>query len=252
MYREIFEDYNNCGKNQFIAEWKEDSIHNILTYFKISTLHPTFSRIYYDGDARYFHTHFPEKGKTYAERGDIMVSFFTPYKYAIQKAIGETYNKGNIEDLEKLLELKDTNKLREVNQKFEWFAQNYMKRGNILLLPPKKPDGRMNPNKYKCSQDRIDKAILECFPDGALAKYFDSEEALNKWILDEHLEVLFNEKKISKENIFSLVSEIGFKRYEEMELDEIFAYIDKVKEIIIYRDRLLDISKSIELIKNSM
>ena len=171
MYKAIFDDYNECKKNKFIAQWSDNAIWNMLTYLKIGTLHPTFSRIYYDGDARYFYTHQREKGREFAERGDIMVSFFTPYKYALKKATGVTYHKSNIADLDKLLSLVDSSNLSEVNQEFMWFAKNYMNRGNILLLPPKTPDGRMNCNRYICSEDRIDNSLLECFEGGKLSKY---------------------------------------------------------------------------------
>lgn len=245
MYKEIFEDFNKLNFDISVS-LSENPIINILNYFKIGTyvnLSNINNRIRFDGDAQYVYYHSKIENKVqrklYAKRADTMISFFTPYKYAILKKYGKMYTKTE-DDLNELLCLANDGSYNEVNSHFKKFAELYQSPGNIIILPDpcKCIDGRMNCRKCGCSEDRIDKAIYECFEGGLLNKYFNNEQELKTWILQERLDSLFIDNSIRKEMLIPFTKEHPFIKYENMSLEEIYDFINKSVELINIRKSL--------------
>lgn len=207
-------------------------------------------REHYDGDSYYFYRNENNlktntEKKLFAIRGDTMISFFTPYKMAIKRKIGLVYNK-DLDCLNELIRKKDEAGYKDVNREFERFINLYHSRGNLLLLPERVNNiqARMNPDRYACSEDRIDKSLYECFPGGKLSKYFENKIGkVQEWVKEEHLEMLF-EGEIVRENIIKFTSlDIG-KYYKDMSAEDIYDFIDKMVGIIEERNIYFNINKS--------
>lgn len=230
MYKFIFEDYKKCRIKMFNPIYnRDDDIENILNYFKISSYHKSVCRKKYDGDARYFFTYGTESQRNAYFNGDTMVSFYTPYKRAILLETGNLYHKSVPAHLDLLIDRININGYDRANEKFRLFAHLYHTRGNLLFLPNRK----MNCKKFHVSEDRIDKALSECFAGGRLSEFFGNDEALEEWIKKEHLDVCFTNEIISKENICR--NEIS-NPYSDMDKNELYSYIDWIIEIISKRN----------------
>ena len=243
MYAEIFENFNNLNFD-FKVQMNENPIINILNYFKICTyinMGNINNRVKFDGDAQYVYSNSTLKNdkarKQFAKRADTMVSFFTPYKYAISKKYKKTYYKTE-EFIDELLRYASSGEYEEVNSHFSEFAELYQDSGNIILLPdPKNCDGRMNCLKYNCSEDRIDKAVFECFDSGKLNKYFKNKIELKKWISEQGLNSLFK-NNIEKDEIVPFTNTNPFVNYKNMTLNEIYDYVDKTVNLIKLRNNI--------------
>jgi len=268
------------SKSKFLEEFKELSfcnnkndgntfVLNILKDFlNCNLIYETFwgDRLNYDSDTFYFKKVFEALGyenrkitKTVL-RADTMVSFWTPYSIALSKAYltpnnGKRYIKSNNLHLNELITMieKGDSRYTEVNEKFNEFASIYHTSGNILFLPPRNPDGRMNNLRYSYSEDRIDKSILECFPGKVLSIYFgdESDECqqlhnLQRWIISEKLEWLFcrdgkvNEKEILESSLLPINKNKQYDSYLQMSDNELlYNYIDEISNFIKFRSKLI-------------
>ena len=190
-------------------------------------------RLMHDKDAVYYLS----KGLSPKEslRGDTIVSFWTPYKRLLTLEVGKNVNK-NVDGLKSLIiETNSNEKIKELNKRIQEFAQLYYTAGNFMLLPEGKR--RMNNQRYQVAEDRIDLTLYQCFNGGKLAKFFENDTALEKWIQDEHLDSVFINKVIDKENIDWFVEP---KKISVMNADEVYAYLDRAIQFIQHRNQLPD------------
>ena len=240
----------------------ESEVQNLLEYYKIFELINVGSdRKKYDGDAVFFNSIFDESSECL--RGDILVSFWTPYSTRLgkEKIRGLWLNKfkrytKNYSNIKKLMERKGECEIKSINEKFECIARAYWSRGNLLLLP----DRKMNNEKYINYEDRLDMVLKECFKNGDLAGYFKNDNELKDWIKKEHLVCMFDkeffalniesilqgkyEEKnelIKKTNVVNLLAQcpdnnICKKRFKDMEEVEIDNYINNMAKVIAYRN----------------
>lgn len=137
---------------------------------------------------------------------------------------------GGIKNLVLIWENDYTDKIRKINKNLEEFAKIYYSKGNYMLLPARK----MNLQRYRIAEDRIDITLYECFDKGTLSKFFNSNEDLYSWIIEEKLEWMF-EDKVSKENIKWLTKESKPKWISEMSTDEIYEYINNA--VLLIKER---------------
>lgn len=236
ILKEIFENYRKYDKRKFTPEYiDKDPIVNILTFFKIYEIEGRrLSRIKYDGDAYYFYKLYNDS--KVALRGDTMISFWTIYKYALKIATGRICNKSS-STFDELIAKRNESGYKEVNDKFSKFAELYYTPGNFILLPPPFPDGRMNNNRYRCSEDRIDKSLLECFNGGTLSKYFgDDKEQLKEWIKDQKLDSIFKKGILEKDKIIPFNLKNPYIYYSNMNETEINEFLVNVEKLIKYRN----------------
>lgn len=242
MYKEVFDNFNNLNFD-FKVEINEDPIVNILLYFKIASyinMGNLNNRVKFDADAQYVFTHLSEPNKfvrkKFAQRADIMVSFFTPYKYAIKKEHSKTYHKTEA-DINILIEKAKSKEYEKVNTQFREFAEIYQDVGNIIILPDQSnlPKKCMNVNKFQCSEDKIDKALLECLDSGKLCEYFENDDAVISWIKEETLDCLLDENN----SILPLTTTSLIKSYSQMRPEEIYQYITETVNLIKLRNKRL-------------
>ena len=246
--RGMIEIYNKTTDGAFETDYIEDDpITHVLTYFKIGAdlkrKGKGIPRLLYDADAIYFNSQL--KDPVAALFGDTMISFFTPYREALTRAgkvssvTGKPYGK-NYLDLCELLKNKDDTGYKDVNDNFRPFAEVYHTKGNFLFLPARK----MNNDRYSYTRDRIDKSLHECFPGGALSKYFRSEnEKLFEWIKKEKLdtELLFTDGVINKDSIVPLTGvDLQMNYFEMAKRGVLSKYIHNVIELIEERNRTID------------
>lgn len=74
-----------------------------------------------------------------------------------------------------------------------------LERENVFILPQRWLNSARGIKYY----DYVPKFLLECFPDGEFARCFRDEDALVKWIQEEHLEGFFD-GDIAPENLKDL------------------------------------------------
>ncbi|WP_310603712.1 hypothetical protein [Anaerosporobacter sp.] len=189
-------------------------------------------RLEYDCDAYYYN-----KIRKYSEfealYSDTMVSFWTPYKLALYQNTGWSYSKSktSLEQLIKQINCGNKGCL-EVNKKFESFAKVYYTKGNFMLLP----DRKMNNDRNKICEDRIDETLYQCFEGGLLSKYFNGDDSLRKWVEEQNLYSLFITKDIKRENIIPFSTPNVFTSFY-MSIDQICEYIGKATEVIKARNQ---------------
>ena len=228
-------------------------IENIINYFSAFNILKHNSekegkfpdRLQYDCDA-FFYKNYAIKndGEKYSDEdalcGDVMFSFWQPYKAALKLKTGYDYHKTttyNGQDCWKpdwsLCKLqKDTKKIgssiTEVNSAFFDFAKICYTRGNFICLPS---DGMNCQRGISPLEDRMDEALYECFAGGTLSKYFSNDnEKLKSWILNEKLSVFFSLERIQKKYILPLIGE--FKSFSKMTFEEICEYVNAAVYII--------------------
>ena len=221
LIKGIFDDYIKESRPEFMPENSDDPLIRLLNYYRICAdviqRKGHLPRTTYDADARYYFTlegHTAYGNKKRALRGDIMVSFWTPYNAALmekgltppdpdKKSFGKCF-----EDIDFLIANAEEDGFREVNRGFRLFAEVYHSPGNFLFLPPPDPDGRMNNVRYSCSKDKIDETLYHCFSgsDRKLAKYFGTDKALYDWIREQNLNsgLLFKNKEVARDKIICL------------------------------------------------
>ncbi|MGL5152138.1 MAG: hypothetical protein ACRC7N_16410 [Clostridium sp.] len=248
MYEYMFKKFKKEKNPFFDDSIPTDSLEVVLKYLSMSSIKQNLLREHYDGDSYYFFRNenniknHKEK-KLFSYRGDTMISFFTPYKWAIKNKTGITYNKNQI-DLYELIKNKNKDYYLDVNIHFYKFANLYHSRGNLILLPKNLENipARMNPDRYSCSEDRIDKSLYECFPGGILSKYFENNlQKVQEWIKKEHLEMFFK-GDISKENIIKFTSLNEARYYRKMSTQDIYTFINHMVDIIEKRNEYFAIT----------
>ena len=172
----------------------------LLRYYKEDI--PNEPRFLYDSDAVYFYN-FDEKIKSLnndwerkdlAERGDIMTSIWAPLTYYLGlNKEGKIIAKNNT-GIGKILP-KDETRNNEKLTIFNYLAEHYASRGNLLLLPNMTNQAgkrNLNPDKFMMSEDKLDQFLYYCFK-GNLKEYFKDEKNLVEWIYSENLECMFSQ-----------------------------------------------------------
>lgn len=238
----------------------------LMRYYKDDI--PKSPRFLYDSDAVYFYN-FDKKIKSLkddrerrdlAERGDIMTSIWTPLTYYLKlNKDGKIIAKNNAGIDVVLSNFKKGSKKFAI---FNYLAEHYASRGNLLLLPNmtnQSAKRNLNPDKFMISEDKLDQFLYYCF-NGNLYEYFDSnEENLVEWIYSENLECMFfqgffqysldeienrkvvidrNDIEIKENNIQQLTdnSNISKYKYRDFSPDDWKTYFDRLNKVIAYRN----------------
>ena len=238
----------------------------LMRYYKDDI--PKSPRFLYDSDAVYFFN-FDEKIKKLnndwqkrdlAERGDIMTSIWTPLTYYLKlNKDGKIIAKNNA-SINIILPKGEAGN----NEKFTLFnylAEHYASRGNLLLLPNmtnKAGKRNLNPDKFMMSEDKLDQFLYYCFK-GNLMEYFNDEKNLVEWIYSENLECMFSQDffqhslseiengevkleqknlKIKVENLQALLdnAEISEYKYRNFSPKDWETYFDRLNKVIAYRN----------------
>ena len=237
----------------------------LLRYYKEDI--PTVPRFLYDSDAVYFYN-FDEKIKSLnndlerrdlAERGDIMTSIWAPLTYCLSLNDGKIIAKNNA-SIDIILPKGEVGN----NEKFTLFnylAEHYASRGNLLLLPNMTNQAgirNLNPDKFMTSEDKLDQFLYYCFK-GNLMEYFNDEKNLVEWIYSENLECMFlqgffqhslseiengkvviDQKNlaITVENLQPLIdnAEVSEYKYRDFSLEDWKTYFDRLNKVIAYRN----------------
>lgn len=212
-------------------------------------------RLRFDCDAYYYKNLVKKQdGTEYtnneALHGDTMVSFWQPYKLAINLMHEENINKDKA-CLSSLIK-NEQKYITDINNSFGGlfsdFARLCYTKGNFLLLPN---GGRRMQSRGGVYEDRIDVSILECFPEikmqtgkikkGTYSKYFSNDFPLEKWIKDQKLDFVFLNGVISAETLVPF-NDPPFIR---------FFYKNKHFIAAMTKEQLKTyLTKSIDLIKN--
>ena len=237
----------------------------LLRYYKEDI--PTVPRFLYDSDAVYFYN-FDEKIKSLnndlerrdlAERGDIMTSIWAPVTYCLSLNDGKIIAQNNA-SIDIILPKGEVGN----NEKFTLFnylAEHYASRGNLLLLPNMTNQAgirNLNPDKFMTSEDKLDQFLYYCFK-GNLMEYFNDEKNLVEWIYSENLECMFlqgffqhslseiengkvviDQKNlaITVENLQPLIdnAEVSEYKYRDFSLEDWKTYFDRLNKVIAYRN----------------
>lgn len=238
----------------------------LLRYYKEDI--PTVPRFLYDSDAVYFYN-FDEKIKSLnndlerrdlAERGDIMTSIWAPLTYCLSLNDGKIIAKNNT-GIGKILP-KDETRNNEKLTIFNYLAEHYASRGNLLLLPNMTNQAgkrNLNPDKFMMSEDKLDQFLYYCF-EGNLLEYFNNDKKnLVDWIYSENLECMFSKDffqhslsdikngkvaidqkslEITVENLQPLIddAEISEYKYRDFSSEDWKTYFDRLNKVIAYRN----------------
>ena len=238
----------------------------LLRYYKEDI--PNEPRFLYDSDAVYFYN-FDEKIKSLnndwerkdlAERGDIMTSIWAPLTYYLGlNKEGKIIAKNNT-GIGKILP-KDETRNNEKLTIFNYLAEHYASRGNLLLLPNMTNQvgkRNLNPDKFMMTEDKLDQFLYYCFK-GNLKEYFKDEKNLVEWIYSENLECMFsqdffqhslseiengtvaidrNNIEIKENNIQRLIDkfEISDYKYRDFSSEDWKTYFDRLNKVIAYRN----------------
>lgn len=238
----------------------------LLRYYKEDI--PNEPRFLYDSDAVHFYN-FDEKIKSLnndwerkdlAERGDIMTSIWAPLTYYLGlNKEGKIIAKNNT-GIGKILP-KDETRNNEKLTIFNYLAEHYASRGNLLLLPNMTNQAgkrNLNPDKFMMSEDKLDQFLYYCFK-GNLKEYFKDEKNLVEWIYSENLECMFsqdffqhslseiengtvaidrNNIEIKENNIQRLIDkfEISGYKYRDFSSEDWKTYFDRLNKVIAYRN----------------
>ena len=148
---------------------------------------------------------------------------------------GEVLHKCN-NPFDELIAKRNDPGFKETNDIFIEFAEHSCCQGNYMLLPHRD----MNADRYRCSQDRIDKSLFECFPGGKLAKYFgnipeEQMENLVEWIKSQKLDYMFENGITERDKIIPFNKNNPYVPYEIMTKEELREFIDSAVAFIAYR-----------------
>ena len=223
----------------------------------------------FDSDAVYFYNFDEEikkldsdwERRDLAERGDIMTSIWTPLTYYLGLNTEGKIIAKNSAGIDKILP-NDETRNKEKLTIFNYLAEHYASRGNLLLLPNmtnKAGKRNLNPDKFMMSEDKLDQFLYYCFK-GKLYEYFNSnEENLVEWIYSENLECMFSkgffqhslceiesgEVKLEQKNLEIKVenlqplldnAEISKYKYRDFLPDDWKTYFDRLNKVIAYRN----------------
>ena len=211
-------------KNYPEIKYTEDKpVESILRYFQAGCVlseQNKFIRLKHDCDAYFYED----------ENGDVMFSFWQPYKWALYQETGFSYSK-TTNSLKHLLNRIDNQKIKSINKKFNNFAKLCYTKGNFILLPD-----RAMQKRGILYEDRIDETLYECFANGVFEKHFKNI-TIEEWIKREKLELLFHKNIINKDSIVPIIKPKKFTNFC-MSLYQIYNYIDKAVDIIKSRTEL--------------
>ena len=240
----------------------------LLRYYREDI--PNIPRFLYDSDAVYFY-HFDEKissfensweKKDFAECGDIMTSIWAPLTYYLGlnkdgKIIAK--NNANIDGI-----LSNYRKNSEKFALFNYLAEHYASRGNLLLLPNMRNlagKRNLNPDKFMASEDKLDQFLYYCF-EGNLLEYFNNDkENLVEWIYSENLECMFSQDffqhslsdikngkvaidqkklEITVKKLQPLIDnvEVSEYKYRSFSKKDWKTYFDRLNKVIAYRNEI--------------
>lgn len=247
------------------CEGDNSGLKMLLRYYRDHI--PNTPRYLYDSDAVYFY-HFDEtisslenswEKKDFAERGDIMTSIWAPLTYYLGlnkdgKIIAK--NNANIDGI-----LSNYRKNSEKFALFNYLAEHYASRGNLILLPNMRNSAgkrNLNPDKFMASEDKLDQFLYYCFK-GNLMEYFIDETNLVEWIYSENLECMFSkdffshslseiesgkvivDKKnleITVKNLQPLLDNVKVPdyKYRNFSSKDWKTYFDRLNKVIAYRN----------------
>ena len=225
-YVDILKEVN---KNE---DWEYDE-NNRINNFLYHRLFDGRDRLKYDCDAYYY------KKIGYSNldalHADTMVSFWMPYKSRLDK-IGLNIQISDKDAIRKLINLdyKEKDDIMKLNNNsyIMRFAKIVYTKGNFMRLPLNKKfkqEGRemQGRGSFDFVCDEIDWTLKQCHNGGVYFKYFDYDESkVSEWIKREKLEVANS----------AFLSSNLYKLYQDMEDDEFYEYLDKVIELIEYRN----------------
>ena len=251
-----------------LVDYKGNSgLEMLLRYYKEDI--PKAPRFLYDSDAVYFYNMDEEiksldnewERRDLAERGDIMTSIWTPLTYYLGlNKDGKIIAKNNVSI--KIILPKGEVGNNEKFTLFNYLAEHYASRGNLLLLPNMTNQAgkrNLNPDKFMMSEDKLDQFLYYCF-NGNLYEYFNSNEKnLVEWIYSESLECMFSkdffshslsdiesgkvtvDKKnleITVRNLQPLIDdvEISEYKYRDFSPEDWKTYFDRLNKVIAYRN----------------
>lgn len=236
-----------------------------MRLFELLNIDYSKNRILYDGDAIFFSL----EGNRDCKRGDVLISFWTPFSRYIDcipkggrrnGAYCKTYF-----TISRIIEEKHNRETFKAEcHEFEYLAKSYWSRGNLLYLPDRVRDGKYNMNSDRFFstgiqiEDKVDQTLYHCFENGVLADYFRDNEELIKWIYSEHLECMFIDGffnyslndiakgeiiyptniKIRQANIQNMITDKKCDSYmfSNCKKQEIEEYIRNANKIIAYRN----------------
>ena len=232
MYSSTDPVINLLNYYQIGFDWKKKNGYDKLKFKDYKDKYDEF-RLKYDVDSRYYSIVCNDP--KLALHADTIISFYTPYKTALKRVTGKTFHKYD-NPFDELITNRNKPGFKEVNDKFSDFAAWYHTRGNFMLLPCR----NMNADRYKHSQDRIDKSLYECFPGGKLAKYFgkcaeEQEANLREWIKAQNLDIMFYDGIIERNKIIPFNKNNPFVSYENMTIEELFEFIENAEDFVIKR-----------------
>ncbi len=238
----------------------------LMRYYKDDI--PKSPRFLYDSDAVYFYNFDEEikeldndwQRRDLAERGDIMTSIWTPITYYLDlNKDGKILAKNNA-GIDIVLQNDETRNNEKLTI-FNYLAEHYASRGNLLLLPNmtnKAGKRNLNPDKFMMSEDKLDQFLYYCLK-GKLMEYFNNKKNLVEWVFSESLECMFlqgffqhsleeienrkvaidrNNIEIKENNIQRLIDkfEISDYKYRDFSLEDWKTYFDRLNKVIAYRN----------------
>ena len=238
----------------------------LMRYYKDDI--PKSPRFLYDSDAVYFYNFDEEikeldndwQRRDLAERGDIMTSIWTPITYYLDlNKDGKILAKNNA-GIDIVLQNDETRNNEKLTI-FNYLAEHYASRGNLLLLPNmtnKAGKRNLNPDKFMMSEDKHDQFLYYCLK-GKLMEYFNNKKNLVEWVFSESLECMFlqgffqhsleeienrkvaidrNNIEIKENNIQRLIDkfEISDYKYRDFSLEDWKTYFDRLNKVIAYRN----------------
>lgn len=278
IFKNIQKDFNDKGVTE-LSICFENILKSDCTYvekmlrkmrlFELLNIDYYKNRILYDGDAIFFSLEGDENVD--CKSGDVLVSFWTPFSRYIDGIPNGgrrngAYCKTYFTLSQIIEEMQKSNKLKEECLKFEYLAENYWSRGNLLYFPSGKRNGKhnMNADRFFATgvsiEDKVDQTLYHCFQNEVLADYFDNDnDTLINWIYSEHLECMFIDgffeksieeiqrqkieipckKYIFQKNIQQMIKEKASSSYvfSECGKDKIGEYIDNANKVIAYRNK---------------
>ena len=218
---------------QVYSHWLKAKGYEKKEYYEYAEDSEKF-RIKYDADARYYNETLGDP--VAALRGDTVFSIFTPYKEMLKRATGKAYHKCT-DPFADLIIKRNNPGYKDVNDFFTEFVKLYHTPGNFMLLPHRE----MNVARYRCSQDRLDKSLYECFPGGKLAIYFgmndDAQlENIKNWVISQKMEFMFENNIIEREKIIPITKTNPYTCFGAMTDEELREYINYAVEFIKRRN----------------
>lgn len=234
---QIIEEYLQDPERKFDPAPSDDPLINLFISYMVYNECSDRLRLQHDGDARYYNSILGDPQE--AMKADTITSFYTPYKEMLHRATGHLHHK-YLNPFDKLIARRNDKGYKDVNDKFAEFAELYQTAGNYMLLPSR----AMNSERYKHSEDKIDKSLYECFPGGELAHFFgnNGEEIMNnlaKWVREQKLEMMFEGGEIKRNKIIPFNKENPYVTYKNMTNAELDEFIANAVDLIKRRNALI-------------